>query len=41
MKYVFAIAAALLSLGVAAQQNIDFSKVEVKTTDLGNKTYRD
>ena len=39
MKYVFAIAAALLSLGVAAQQNIDFSKVEVKTTDLGNKTY--
>jgi len=22
-----------------AQQNIDFSKVEVKTTDLGNKTY--
>jgi len=24
---------------VAAQQNIDFSKVEVKTTDLGNKTY--
>jgi len=24
---------------VAAQQNIDFSKVEIKTTDLGNKTY--
>jgi glyoxylase-like metal-dependent hydrolase (beta-lactamase superfamily II) len=23
-----------------AQQNVDFSKVEVKTTDLGNKTYR-
>jgi len=23
----------------AAQQNIDFSKVEIKTTDLGNKTY--
>jgi len=22
-----------------AQQNIDFSKVEIKTTDLGNKTY--
>jgi cyclase len=31
---------ALLATGAAnAQQNIDFSKVEVKTTDLGNKTY--
>jgi cyclase len=31
---------ALLFVGAAnAQQNIDFSKVEVKTTDLGNKTY--
>jgi len=31
---------ALLFAGAAnAQQNIDFSKVEVKTTDLGNKTY--
>ncbi len=39
MKYIFAIAALFLSLAVAAQQNIDFSKVEVKTTDLGNKTY--
>jgi cyclase len=29
-----------LFVGTAlAQQNIDFSKVEVKTTDLGNKTY--
>jgi len=33
-------AATVLSAGTAfAQQNIDFSKVEVKTTDLGNKTY--
>ena len=32
--------AALLSVGAAlAQQNVDFSKVEIKTTDLGNKTY--
>jgi len=36
-----ALAAAVLMLGgtALAQQNIDFSKVEVKTTDLGNKTY--
>jgi len=33
-------ATGLLFAGSAsAQQNIDFSKVEVKTTDLGNKTY--
>ena len=33
-------AATVLFAGTAfAQQNIDFSKVEVKTTDLGNKTY--
>ena len=33
-------AATMLCAGTAfAQQNIDFSKVEVKTTDLGNKTY--
>jgi cyclase len=32
--------AAVLFAGAAnAQQNIDFSKVEVKTTDLGNRTY--
>jgi cyclase len=31
--------AALFSGTALAQQNIDFSKVEVKTTDLGNKTY--
>ena len=32
--------AALLAAGTAvAQQNVDFSKVEIKTTDLGNKTY--
>jgi len=33
-------ATTVLFAGTAfAQQNIDFSKVEVKTTDLGNKTY--
>jgi len=32
--------AAILFAGTAvAQQNVDFSKVEIKTTDLGNKTY--
>jgi glyoxylase-like metal-dependent hydrolase (beta-lactamase superfamily II) len=32
--------AALLIAGTAfAQQNVDFSKVEIKTTDLGDKTY--
>ena len=31
--------AALFSGTALAQQNIDFSKVEVKATDLGNKTY--
>jgi cyclase len=32
--------AALLFAGAAsAQQGVDFSKVEIKTTDLGNKTY--
>ena len=32
--------AAVLFAGTAlAQQNTDFSKVEIKTTDLGNKTY--
>src|SRR3984893_4515252 len=31
---------AVLFVGAAnAQQNVDFSKVEIKTTDLGNKTY--
>src|SRR5215468_4383686 len=30
---------ALFTATATAQQNIDFSKVEVKTTDLGNKTY--
>jgi cyclase len=30
----------VLFVGTAsAQQNVDFSKVEIKTTDLGNKTY--
>ena len=33
-------AAVLFAVGTAAaQQNVDFSKVEIKTTDLGNKTY--
>src|ERR1700733_10274319 len=32
--------AAVLYAGTAiAQQNVDFSKVEIKTTDLGNNTY--
>ena len=32
--------AAVLFAGTAvAQQNIDFAKVKIKTTDLGNKTY--
>jgi cyclase len=31
---------AVLSAGTAiARQNVDFSKVEIRTTDLGNKTY--
>src|SRR5690242_7216425 len=33
-------AAVLISGGANAQQGVDFSKVEVKVTDLGNKTYR-
>jgi glyoxylase-like metal-dependent hydrolase (beta-lactamase superfamily II) len=38
---IAALAAAMLFAGSAnAQQGIDFSKVEVKITDLGNKTYR-
>ena len=36
----FAGVAVLFAAGTAAaQQNVDFSKVEIKTTDLGNKTY--
>src|SRR5467141_4086895 len=31
---------ALLFAGAANAQDIDFSKVEIKTIDLGNKTYR-
>jgi glyoxylase-like metal-dependent hydrolase (beta-lactamase superfamily II) len=34
-----AVATTCFVTAVAAQQNIDFSKVEIKTTDLGNKTY--
>jgi cyclase len=32
-------AAVLFAGAVNAQQGVDFSKVEIKTTDLGNKTY--
>jgi glyoxylase-like metal-dependent hydrolase (beta-lactamase superfamily II) len=32
-------AAVLLAGAANAQQGVDFSKVEIKTTDLGNKTY--
>jgi cyclase len=32
-------AAVLVAGPAVAQQNVDFSKVEIKTTDLGNKTY--
>jgi cyclase len=43
MTYIIVIAlagVAVLSTGAAsAQQGVDFSKVEIKTTDLGNKTY--
>ena len=37
--FAFAVATIYLVAIAAAQQNIDFSKVEIKTTDLGNKTY--
>src|SRR4030081_733559 len=36
----FAGAAVLMSGTADAQQGVDFSKVEVKISDLGNKTYR-
>ena len=43
MKYIAIVAlagTAVLFAGAAgAQQGVDFSKVEIKTTDLGNKTY--
>ena len=37
--FAVAVATTCLVVIAAAQQNIDFSKVEIKTTDLGNKTY--
>src|SRR5437588_12507121 len=37
---VFAAAAAALACPANAQQNVDFSKVEIKTIDLGHNTYR-
>jgi cyclase len=43
MKYVTTAALAgtamLFASSTSAQQGVDFSKVEIKTTDLGNKTY--
>jgi len=40
IKVAALIGASVLLTGVAnAQQGVDFSKVEIKTTDLGNKTY--
>ena len=43
MKYIAIVAlagTAVVFAGAAgAQQGVDFSKVEIKTTDLGNKTY--
>ena len=43
MKYITIAAlagTAVLFAGAAgAQQGVDFSKVEIKTTDLGNKIY--
>jgi glyoxylase-like metal-dependent hydrolase (beta-lactamase superfamily II) len=43
MKYITIgalVGTAVLFVGAAsAQQGVDFSKVEIKTTDLGNKTY--
>ena len=43
MKYItiatLAGTAVLFAGAASAQQGIDFSKIEIKTTDLGNKTY--
>src|SRR5437773_2418839 len=43
MRYMAWMAAAatvaLVTMGANAAQGVDFSKVEIKTTDLGNKTY--
>ena len=36
----FAAAVVALACPANAQQNIDFSKVEIKTIDLGHNTYR-
>src|SRR5262249_44238389 len=35
-----AVAIVVFALPASAQQNIDFSKVEIKTIDLGHNTYR-
>jgi cyclase len=37
---LFAVAAAAFALAANAQQSIDFSKIEIKTIDLGHNTYR-
>jgi cyclase len=36
----FTVAIVAFALPASAQQNIDFSKVEIKTIDLGHSTYR-
>src|SRR5215475_14585650 len=36
----FTVAIVAFALPAKAQQNIDFSKVEIKTIDLGHNTYR-
>src|SRR5262245_31264831 len=36
----FAVAIVSFAFSANAQQNIDFSKVEIKTIDLGHNTYR-
>ncbi|MEA2987762.1 MAG: hypothetical protein QOG83_473 [Alphaproteobacteria bacterium] len=39
-RIALATAAAVLLAGTASAQPVDWDKVEIKTTDLGNKTYR-
>src|SRR5262249_47013708 len=43
MKYLtiaaLAVMVVLFADAIRAQQGVDFSQVEIKTTDLGNKTY--
>ena len=39
-RVALAVAIVVFALPASAQQNIDFSKVEIKTIDLGHNTYR-